>query len=232
MRPSPVVAGVDGARGGWAVAFLPLEAHSPGAWLELHQSFASVRSTVDHHRAQVVGIDMPIGLASTRRRPSDSMARARLGQRRSSLFPTPAEAVLSATSHAEASEANRAAIGIGLSIQAWNLVPGIREVRAAIAPTDGDRFVECHPETSFVAMAGHPLTSKKTRVGVEERIEALRPHVVDTDAVLAQRRAGCGVDDVLDAMAAAWSARRMALGQAERLGEGTDAAGYSLSIVV
>ena len=42
----------------------------------------------------------------------------------------------------------------------------------------------------------------------------------------------CGIDDVLDAMAAAWSARRLALGQAERLGEGTDEAGCSLSIVV
>jgi predicted RNase H-like nuclease len=226
------VAGVDGARGGWAIAFLPLESNSPGAWLELHRSFASVRSIVDGNRAVVVGIDMPIGLASSRRRPSDSMARARLGQRRSSLFPTPAEAVLAATSHTEASEANRAAIGVGLSIQAWNLVPGIREVRAAIEPSEGHRFVECHPETSFVAMAGYPLSSKKTRVGVEERLEALRPHVVDTDAVLAKRPAGCGIDDVLDAMAAAWSARRLALGQAERLGEGTDEAGYSLSIVV
>jgi len=115
------------------------------------------------------------------------MTRARLGQHRSSLFPTPVEAVLGATSHAEA---NRAAIGVGLSIQAWNLDPGIREVRAAIAPTEGDRFVECHPEMLFVAMAGCPLTSKKTRVGVEERLEALRPDVVDADAALAKRPAG------------------------------------------
>ncbi len=232
-RAAPrVVAGVDGARRAWVVGYLPLDPQARG-WLECHDTFASVRRAVDAAHAEAVGIDMPIGLATGAQRASDAAARARLAGRRSTLFPTPAAAVLHAASHAEAVRVNRDAVGVGISIQAWNLVPQIREVRAAIAPGECDRFVECHPETSFVAMAGRALAPKRSAAGVGQRLAALRPEVAELDELLSAAPQACAIDDVLDALAAAWSARRLALGVAEHLGdEVTDVDGYPQTIIV
>lgn len=227
-----IVAGVDGARGAWLTALVPLDESAPGTRLELHEDFAGVRECVDRVGALVVAVDMPIGLAEDHPRESDRQARQRLGPRRSSLFPTPSAAVLAASTHREADEANRVACGVGLSIQAWNLVPMIRQVRAAVSPTEIARFVECHPETSFTAMAGEPLPSKKTAAGVGRRLQALRSHIADLDDVLAAAPRRASIDDSLDALAAAWSARRYWRGTSDRLGSGHDSAGYALSIIV
>jgi predicted RNase H-like nuclease len=143
--------------------------------------------------------------------------------------------VLDAVDYADALVRCRAANGRGLSVQAFNLVPKMREVAAALEPALQPAVAEVHPETSFAAIAGRPCThSKRTADGVAERIELLRAHFPALDAALDARPRGPGVDDVLDAFAAAWTARRMANGEARWLGDraARDARGYRLTIAV
>lgn len=226
MSPSPV-AGVDGARGRWLMATV----HDRAAALTLHESFVDVLRDADRLGVDVVGVDMPIGLAADGHRPGDLEARALLGPRRSSLFPTPARAVLDAADYADALRRSRAASGKGLSKQAFNLVPMIRQVRGAITTADCDRVIEVHPESSFVQLAGAALESKKTAAGVGQRLRVLRPLVDDLDAVLGGAPAGCAVDDALDALVVAWSAARWAAGTARVFGDGLDPDGFPLRFV-
>ena len=135
----------------------------------------------------VVAVDMPVGLPGVERRTADAEARALLGPRRSSLFWTPPLCVLEAGDHTEANRRSRERTGWGLSAQSFNLLPKIREVREALptesfAPPVRPRAAEVHPETSFALLAGAPMrASKRTRVGVDERLAAL-------EGVLFQRR--------------------------------------------
>jgi predicted RNase H-like nuclease len=77
--------------------------------------------------------------------------------------------------------------------------------------------VEIHPEVSFAELAGTPLTaSKKAWVGMVRRLELLAAAgIVIPDDLGAAGVAG--VDDVIDAAAAGWTARRIALGEAQSL---------------
>ena len=85
----------------------------------------------------MVGIDIPIGLPDDRVRLTDRLARHRLpAGRKSSVFPTPSRAAVEHRTHPEASAANREALGVGLSVQAFHLVPKILDV---------DRYVRSGP---------------------------------------------------------------------------------------
>jgi len=170
----------------------------------------------EHIEPAVVAIDMPIDLPLTEPRESDALARRRLGRRGASVFATPMRAALHAPTHAEANAANRAASGKGLSIQAFHLLPRIREVETWLASGVDTPVIEAHPESSFATLAGAPLVhSKRTAAGVLERRAllasvGLEPATTDLDV-------RGGVDDVLDAAAATWTALRFVNGEAERL---------------
>lgn len=225
----PAVGGVDGARGAWVVAL-----QQGGNWcLERCEDFAAVVALADREGLVRVGVDMPIGLPSAGARTADTEARALLGVRRSSLFPTPVAAVLHAASYEEALASSRAASGKGLSKQAFHLLPMIRQIRAAVEPGQSGRFFESHPETTFTVLAGEPLPTKKSAAGVGRRLALLRVYCGDLDDVLSSAPAGIAVDDVLDAMVAAVSARRVVDGAARIFGAeaGVDAAGYPLRIL-
>jgi predicted RNase H-like nuclease len=78
--------------------------------------------------------------------------------------------------------------------------------------------VEAHPELSFAAMAGAPLRdSKSTWAGAVRRRQLLMAQGIDLDGDLGLSGLRVGVDDVLDAAAVAWTARRVADGGARRL---------------
>jgi predicted RNase H-like nuclease len=201
------------------------------AALELLPTFADVVVAADREEASCVGVDMPIGLPANGPRTSDFEARALLGARRSSLFPTPVAAVLDASDYTEACAVSRRLTGKAISKQMWHLLPMVRQIRAALGPDQRERFVEAHPESTFVQLVGRPLDSKKSAAGVGQRIQALRPHVTGLDDVLASAPAGCAVDDALDALAAAVTAQRFVAGEATIFGSGHDAAGYPLCIV-
>jgi predicted RNase H-like nuclease len=231
------VLGVDACRAGWVgIALSGGEARAyfaPGI-----RELAS-RAAADGPLL-VIAIDIPIGLADAGRRGADVLARKELKGRWPSLFITPVRAAVEAADYQAAAAENRRLAGEGLSRQAFALRAKILDVdqwlqagspapariaeahpelgfaaQAAPAPA---RVVEAHPELSFALMAGAPLRSRKsTWAGAAQRRTLLAQAgiVLDGDLGLAGEQAG--VDDVLDAAAAAWTARRVGHGSARCL---------------
>lgn len=99
-------------------------------------------------------------------------------------------------------------------------MPKIAEVDAVMRRETSlqERIVEVHPEVSFREIAGgRSILSKKKRVsGFVERREllvgALPGIAIPATRPLVRAGAGAPADDVLDAIAAAWTARRFAHG--------------------
>ena len=164
---------------------------------------------------EAVAIDIPIELPADVPRAAERLARRLLPGRASTVFNAPAAAVLDAADYPAANAANKAALGLGLSKQTWYLVPKIRDVHDWLTTSPSVPVVEAHPEVCFAAMNGGVLVDGKTTAGGEAlRRTLLAAHGLD---VVAERRRGVAVDDVLDAAATAWTARRVADGVAERL---------------
>jgi len=183
-------------------------------------------------------VDMPIGLHESgraRMRPCDHIARQRLGKRACCVFIPPTRAMLCAESYAPLR-------ALGLSVQAYHLIPRIRELDALLTPDLQARVWESHPELSFLAMTGAPIASpKRTEAGQAVRMDALRRALGESGDALASlltafRQAvaptHAGIDDLLDACALAWSALRHTRGEAELcLGDPAhDARGLQMAI--
>lgn len=164
---------------------------------------------------ETVAIDTPIGLPSSEPRVAEKLARGLLPGRASTVFNAPAASVLGQPDYHAANAANRAALGLGLSKQTWYLVPKIRDVDEWLRTRPGVPVVEAHPEVCFAAMNGGVLVDgKTTTAGEAHRRRLLADHGLD---VVADRRRGVATDDILDAAATAWTARRYADGVADRL---------------
>ena len=205
------VLGVDGAAGEW-LAVLLVDGYFAGADLK-----PTVAALLDRYPdAEVVAVDIPIGLPVGRTRPADDAARRFVGGERSaSVFPTFPRDVLMAESYEDALKKARGMVDRGLSRQAYALRDRIDEV-ADLAAAD-KRVVEVHPEVSFRAMKGTPLRySKHTWSGLAERRTLLASvGILLHDELTGGERAA--PDDVVDAAAAAWSAMRIAEGRSATL---------------
>lgn len=210
------VVGVDGCKRGWIAAVLDggqfVAARVLPRFGEVLAEFAD---------AEVLAVDIPIGLPVQGVRVADIEARKFLGSRRSTVFITPPRGALAAETYEEALAITRDLAGFGLSAQAYGLARKILEVDACV--TVGDRIHEIHPEVSFLALAqgfgiSGPLPRKKTWNGV-----AVRRRLLDKVGITIPndlREAGeVAPDDVLDAAVAAWSAMRIAGGEAKSLPE-------------
>lgn len=200
------VVGADGYPRGWVAVIL-----HDGVVADVRLSDTVERLCRDFPNAAAIGVDIPIGLPTSGSRAADLSARRFVGARRQSVFPTPPLAALEASSYAEAR-----ALHPSLTQQSYALRRKVLEVDAVAARDP--RVFEVHPEASFCALAGGPLAfSKATWNGFHQRRTLLADagiHVAD------QMPAGlAGPDDVLDAAAVAWSARRIAGGEARRLPE-------------
>lgn len=227
------VAGVDGCRGGWVVALLDDRADAPpGPSFTVTRSLEPLVADVVAGRVLAAAVDMPIGLPRAGVRPCDVAARARLGARRSAVFPAPSRAVLGARDHAEAIVRERAASGRGLSLQAFRLVPKVAELDGIVVPELQDRLVEAHPELAFARLAGAPAVHpKRTPAGLAERRVLLEQAGLAPDPDL--RLPGAAIDDVLDAAVLTLTAARVRDGTAEHLGDGSrDTRGLRMEIVV
>jgi predicted RNase H-like nuclease len=148
------------------------------------------------------------------------------------VFPAPPRAVLGAAGYAEACARCRAASGRALPVQAWHLVPRIADIDATLRPADHARVLEVHPELSFRALDPGVTAGKRTAPGAAQRRRAAASIVDDLEL---PRFVGVRADDVLDALAAAWSARRWATGDAEVLPSADpprDEHGHPMRIVV
>ena len=199
------VLGVDGWKGAWVAA-----AVRDGAVTWRHGRFAELLD----EDLEVIGVDIPIGLAERGQRGCDLAAKAALGPAASRVFALPVRAAF-ATDVASHADANRLLASLGepgVSAQAWGLRAAVHEVAAHARDR---RVVEVHPELAFTAMAGQVLAPKKTARGVAQRLFALAGWV-DAQSALAQAPPRVPVDDCLDALAAAWSAQRVVAGTAIR----------------
>jgi predicted RNase H-like nuclease/RimJ/RimL family protein N-acetyltransferase len=225
------VAGADACRGGWCVVTLPVEGE---ATVEIVDRFTKVATRQAKGQVGAVGVDIPIGLSDGPPRRCDEDARRFVGERRSSVFAAPARPVLGARTYEAAQTRSRAASGVGLSKQSWNLVPKIAEVDRLLDPTRQGRIFEVHPEAAFAAVHGVPMTHpKKGRPGRDERLAVLAPHIPNIGVLAATPPRGAATDDVLDAAVVALTARAVLDGKDRRLGERRhDAKGLVMEIVV
>jgi predicted RNase H-like nuclease len=205
--------GVDGCRGGWIAASRATD----GA-----VTVQRVGSLRELDAPQVIAIDIPIGLADAGNRECDLVARARLGVRRSSVFAAPIRPMLAAASHGEACTIGRNAPGNhgkAIALQAWNIVPKIREIDALLRDRPELRSVvhEVHPELIFNELSrGAPLPKKKLLDGRQARLALLAVALNETvHETMAHRHAlACAPDDIVDAIAALWTAERIFRGEA------------------
>jgi predicted RNase H-like nuclease len=229
------IAGVDGCARGWVAVTLDPEVgpeSSPRPSAAGPAVRVTVAGTLDElPLGGVTGIDMPLGLLANGWRDVEQLARRALGRRWMTVFAIPPRPVWECATHAEANRLCKELTGKGLTIQTWGLRRKIAEAdefRRAAAAADRVRLYEVHPELSFAAMAGGPLAdSKHTKVGLTVR----RALLAREGIALPPRAAGAAEDDLLDAAAAAWSARRIAAGTAtvltspgQRADDGTEIA--------
>jgi predicted RNase H-like nuclease len=209
------VLGVDGWRGAWVGALL----EGRSVTLLALPDVAAVLAVAD---VELVAIDMPIGLSDDGVRACDVAARRRLGRAGSAVFPTPVRAVLAAEDYAHARALSRAATfpPRAPSAQAFQLTRAIRALDDALGEPPTDRVVEVHPELSFRALDPAVQDRKGSARGTVQRLRALRG-VMEVEQALDAAPAGIPMIDALDACAAAWSARRLADGRGECVGDGT-----------
>lgn len=195
------VAGIDWFKRGW-VCVLLRSGDSPE--VRVASDLAALIEGLGD--AACIAIDMPIGLPDSARE-ADALARSYVRPRGSSVFTTPPAAILNADTYAEANAIAPALTGGSkISQQAWALRHNIRTV-ADVADCD-PRIIEVHPEVSFRCLAGAPVEHPKTSWnGQHDR----KRWLAAAGIVLPDDLGPAGavpIADVLDAAAAAWSARR------------------------
>lgn len=202
------VAGIDGyGRGAWVAVVVIGGAYARAA---IGRNLEALLPKVAD--CSCLAIDIPIGVPKTGERVADRLARERIGARRSSIFMTRPKAVLEAPTFAAANELSLRVVGTGISLQAYGMRRRIAEVDP-LARRD-ERIVEVHPEVSFAELAGAPLAYAKN----SWRGAPLRRSLLATAGIVIPDEIGeangVPVDDILDAAIAAWSAQRIARGEA------------------
>jgi predicted RNase H-like nuclease len=205
------VVGVDGAPYGWVAVALGDDCRARV------ESFENLRKLLAAFRdAEIVAVDIPIGLEPDGRMAADLAAKTYLGPNRARVFMTPRREALRLSTHRKALALLKALGLPGISAQAYALRKKILEVDKLVA--GDDRVREVHPEVSFRAMNGGVDLEhrKKSPRGFVERSKLLAKNGVWIPATAFDLKR-VAADDVLDAGAAAWSALRIASGMAESL---------------
>jgi predicted RNase H-like nuclease len=220
------IVGVDGCKTGWIAVGFP-KAEPRLAEARVFATFGAVVAALPTDSR--IAVDMPIGLpdrAIRGGREPDWAAREFLGPCRSRVFPVPSRAAVYAFDQGyarvcavarETSEPSRAP-----SKQAYYILPRIHEIDALLQRDQElrGRVFEVHPDVAFALMNGGPLREpKKTKgrgfvPGLDRRAVLLQGRGFDIGALAAQLPRGAGLDDLLDACACAWSAGRIARGEA------------------
>jgi predicted RNase H-like nuclease len=207
------VLGLDGCKGGW-IAIAVDDSGYVDAFVAPTVADAE-RIGVERWGIEAMVIDIPIGIPDAGSRLADVGARRFIKPRHNSVFPTPVRAALEAPDYNAARIASVAASGKSLSKQAWAISDKIREVEAWARGAQVTAR-EGHPEVSFRAMAGEPIEHyKKTLSGAMLRWQLLAAYGIELPGALGTKALrGVDLDDIHDAAAMAWTARRVARGEA------------------
>lgn len=229
------IAGVDGCPSGWFRICRETESG------ELR--FDVVKNVRDLVRRDpqpsTVALDMPIGLPAAGDRACDKAARRAIGPRRSSVFPVPIRPAIAATTRQEASAITLGIDGRRVGLQTWAILPKIRSVDEALAHDEVVRATlrEVHPEVSFWAWnACKAMKRHKKKGGLAERVSLaeawLGPGILKRARGIYLKQE-LGDDDVVDAIAALWTAHRIAEGTATTLPDSppTDETALPMEIV-
>ena len=225
-QPLTKIAGVDGCRSGWIAVI------QDGAAIETRLCISDEDLVALFTECAVVAIDVPIGLAERGPRSCDHHARRFLGRRSSSVFPAPLRALLAASDYAEANRISNRLQQRGISKQGWAIVPKVAQIDRVLQRRRElrGRVYEVHPEVSFAMWNGGEalVASKRSKEGLEARRALVSAHF----GAIPDVPRGAREDDVLDALAALWTAERIANGRAQTLGDArADLTGLPMRIV-
>lgn len=212
--------GVDGCKGKWLAAAQDNTGHIA---VSIQASPKDLLEYFPH--ADVIAVDVPIGLTDSGRRLCDSEARALLGSpRRSSVFAAPIRPTLSAKTRVDASNIGKAVDGRGVGCQAWGIFAYVNgwDVLMRQRKDVRGKVCEVHPEVCFYGMNNNsPMRySKKNKLGLEDRrtlLDKAFGKSVIRQALASLEGGHFALDDFYDAFAALWSARRIASRRAVRL---------------
>jgi len=210
--------GVDGCPDGW------LAVEYSGERFRSADQYGDIEGLwEDHDDAELILIDVPIGLREEDNtpRPCDAEARERLGSpRSSSVFPTPVRGVLEAESYKDAREKQEYLTDGSLGAQTWGISDKIHELDEFMRTDQSEKegtVRESHPEVCYWSLNdGQPTEYSKTGAPVAafwERNEILE--TVDKEIYGVIREAGTGLeseatnDDLLDAFVLAITASEL-----------------------
>tara|TARA_R110002096_G_scaffold326134_3_gene520044 strand:+ start:1523 stop:2230 length:708 start_codon:yes stop_codon:yes gene_type:complete len=204
-------AGIDGCKLGWL-----LVSFDEGAELytilrtkeELDAAFN------DYDR---VFIDLPIGLEDEEyHRECDVLMRKAIGTDYApDVFSPPIRPALDAPSYVEANMISYDYTEEKLSLQAWNIVPKIKDVDSLLQASTAlrDKVLESHPEFLFQKLNGGLIFQKKNlKKGVKHRLELIRDKEAIADDFFRDikeeyRRIEVEEGDIVDAMVLALYAK-------------------------
>lgn len=206
------VVGVDACPGGWVAVAIDDHGFVAGVVARSIAEVAAYATTA--WGTTTIAVDIPIGIPTSGARLADVQTRRYVHPRGSSVFSTPVRAALESPTYAAACAASIVVSGKSLSAQAYAIRGKILDVDRFARPAGID-LREGHPEASFRAMATGPVTEPKhTFDGATLRFELLRSQGIDITRDQRDALKPAGTDDVLDAAAMAWTARRIATGEA------------------
>ena len=224
------VAGVDGCKAGWFVAITSVTMENEtDTSCEFNLKNVFIASTFTEvlsktSDCELVCVDIPIGLSDGGKpRECDIEARKLLhGRRASSVFPAPIRPCLCAKDYETASKICFERSGKKLNRQSFFLLDKIRQVDDLMTPALQRRLREIHPEILFWALNDRkPVEqNKKTVPGQAHRHKLLQRIFMDMDDILSKSPTdGFAMDDAFDALATAWMAGQVVIGNVKTLPE-------------
>lgn len=165
------VIGIDGCKFGWVAVSLNSKKEFN---VTKHQKFDEIIQLYD--KAEFFLVDMVIGLADKNHpRTLDQLAREKLKPyRTSTVFTPPCRAAVYEKDYLIAREKNKLITNKSISIQAWNIVPKIKEVDQFLQKNSiySNKIIEAHPEVCFSSLNNNtPMFFKKSiKDGENERL--------------------------------------------------------------
>lgn len=244
-------AGIDGCPGGWIVA-----AWDGAGPLSLSRIADLADLFAGDGAPRIAAIDIPIGLperVGPRGRPPERLVRPHLGRRQSSVFSVPSRAAVAAglgageetTRYRAACAAARATSDPPRAVakQSFHLFPKIAEADALLRKRAElrNRLIECHPEVAFWAMNGGAEVERAKKVkgrpcpdGLRLRIALLAAAGLPTEELTskAAKDLDAGLDDLVDACACLWTARRALAGTVRRFPDPPEADAFGLPVAI
>ena len=229
------LAGVDGCPGGWVVVFGRADGEIKPA--RVVPRFDEIVAAPE--RPTIIAVDVPIGLpkqSPVKGRPAESLVRAQLGDRKSSVFRIPSRSAVYASVAAEPADARErffhaCAIarrtsddGKAFAKQGFYILDKVVEVDRLLRgdPALAARVFETHPELAFVRMNGDvaldqpkKMKNRNYPAGLDLRRTLLTGAGLPRALLDARPPKGAADDDMIDAFACLVTARNIAAGRAK-----------------